>query len=543
MSHARSLAGLLVGLLVELSTSAASATADPPSVAADERDSASSVAVFDVFEFRVLGNTTLPAPAVERAVYPFLGEGRALADVQGAAKALEQAYRDAGYSTVYVDVPEQDVDEGVVRLQVTEARLGEVRISGTRYFSNRMIRGAAPSLTPGVVPHFPSIQQDLAVVNRSSADLQVTPVLRSGSVPGTVDVELKARDQLPFHGSLELNNRYTADTTPTRASVTLGYDWLFGRPQSLSLQYQTAPEEPDEARVLAATYVARSPETGRAFAVYAVDSDSDVATVGVLNVLGKGQILGTRYIVPLQTSAERSLAVALGLDYKNFDETINIDADSTLVTPIEYLNASIVVSGTRRLDHAGTRWDLSWAAGPRFGSRQLFNDADEFADKRYLGRPNYFYLAADGQVRVILPLDYTLALRASGQYSVEPLVSNEQFGLGGASTVRGYLESEQIGDYGAFGSFELVSPQLAARVGSWAQDLRALAFIDAGYGGIQEPLPGQVRSFDLYSIGVGLRMLAFEGLELNFDWAYPLEDADRTEAGDDRLHFFARYGF
>jgi hemolysin activation/secretion protein len=480
---------------------------------------------------------------VERAVYPFLGEGRALADVQAAAKALEQAYRDAGYSTVYVDIPEQDVDDGVVRLKVTEARLGQVRITGARYFSNRMIRAAAPSLAPGVVPHFPSVQQDLAVVNRSSADLQVTPVLRSGSVPGTVDVELKAKDELPLHGSVELNNRYTADTTKTRASVTLGYDWLFGRPQSFSLQYQTAPEEPDEARVFAATYVARNPESGRAFAIYAVDSDSDVATVGVLNVIGNGSIVGTRYIVPLQAEAERSLAIALGLDYKNFDEAINIDEETTLVTPIEYLNASIVVSGTRRFDYSGSRLDASWAAGPRFGSRQLLNSEQEFADKRYLGRPNYFYLAADGQLRAVLPQDFTLSLRASGQYSVEPLVSNEQFGIGGASTVRGYLESEQLGDYGAFGSFELISPQLAARVGEWAQDLRALAFFEAGYGGIQEPLPGQVRSFDLYSVGLGLRMLAFDGLELNLDWAYPLEDADRTEAGDDRLHFLARYGF
>jgi hemolysin activation/secretion protein len=444
---------------------------------------------------------------------------------------------------VYVDIPEQDVEAGIVRLKVTEARIGQVRISGARYFSNNMIRATTPSLSPGAVPHFPTVQRELAILNRTSGDLQVTPVLRSGSSPGTVDIELKARDALPLHGSVELNNRYTADTTPLRASVALSYDWLFGKPNSLSFQYQTAPEEPSEARVFAATYVSRNPTSGHAFALYAVDSDSDVATVGVLNVIGSGQVFGTRYIVPMHAASERSLGVAFGLDYKDFDETINLDEDNALVTPIAYLNASIVLSGTRRFKNDSSSWDTSWSAGPRFGSRQLFNGEQEFADKRWLGRPNYFYLAADGQMRTVLPKDYVLGLRASGQYSIEPLVSNEQFSLGGATTVRGYLESEQLGDYGVFGSIELISPQLAAYIGSWARDLRALAFLDAGYGGIQEPLPGQLRSFDLYGVGVGLRMLAFDGLELTLDWALPLEDADRTEAGDDRVHFLASYDF
>ncbi len=50
---------------------------------------------FDVFEYRVLGNTVLPTQAVERAVYPHLGEKRTLKDVDAARVALEKAYRDA----------------------------------------------------------------------------------------------------------------------------------------------------------------------------------------------------------------------------------------------------------------------------------------------------------------------------------------------------------------------------------------------------------------------------------------------------------------
>jgi hemolysin activation/secretion protein len=74
---------------------------------------------FDVLEFEIEGNTVLPALAIERAVYPFLGPGKTIDDVQGARAALEKAYQDAGYLTVVVDVPPQQVKGGKVVLAVT----------------------------------------------------------------------------------------------------------------------------------------------------------------------------------------------------------------------------------------------------------------------------------------------------------------------------------------------------------------------------------------------------------------------------------------
>ena len=92
-------------------------------VSAAERPDSDQGARFNIFEFRVLGNSTLPAPIVEAAVYPFLGEQRTFSSVEQARDALVAAYRAAGLGTVLVDIPEQTVDDGVVRLQVTEGRI------------------------------------------------------------------------------------------------------------------------------------------------------------------------------------------------------------------------------------------------------------------------------------------------------------------------------------------------------------------------------------------------------------------------------------
>src|SRR5450830_1719124 len=74
---------------------------------------------FDILEFQVEGNTKLSNVQIEVAVYPQMGEKKTIADVEKAREALEKAYHSAGYLTVLVDIPEQDVDKKTVKLNVT----------------------------------------------------------------------------------------------------------------------------------------------------------------------------------------------------------------------------------------------------------------------------------------------------------------------------------------------------------------------------------------------------------------------------------------
>ena len=59
---------------------------------------------FDIMEYVVDGNTVLAAPDIEEAVYPFLGESRDADDVDGARRALQQAYQAKGYQQVLVSI-------------------------------------------------------------------------------------------------------------------------------------------------------------------------------------------------------------------------------------------------------------------------------------------------------------------------------------------------------------------------------------------------------------------------------------------------------
>ncbi|WP_255416795.1 ShlB/FhaC/HecB family hemolysin secretion/activation protein [Thiohalobacter thiocyanaticus] len=344
---------------------------------------------FDVWEIRVSGNSMLDRRLVERAVYPYLGPARGIADVEAARKALETLYRDQGFPTVIVNIPEQDVSEGIVKLEVVQGWVNRMRISGSTYFSLGRIRKSVPALAEGEVPYLPRVQEQLQALNQESSDRRITPVFRPGRRPGTVEVELRVKDELPLHGSVELNGRNSADTSRTRASANLRYDNLWQRMHSLSLQYQTSPQEPDEVAVLAATYVLPVRDGRDRLALYAINSESDteLGGTGDLSVIGNGTILGMRWVRPLAASDDYSHSLTLGADYKDFDEAIELVGADSLQTPIDYTR----LSADYRASLFGDQHMSSFSVGVNFGVRGLGNSEAEFEDKRFQARPNFAY--------------------------------------------------------------------------------------------------------------------------------------------------------
>jgi hemolysin activation/secretion protein len=493
---------------------------------------------FNIWEYRVEGNSLLPETDIERVLYPYLGGQRGVEDVEAARKKLEQHYRDAGYPTVLVNLPEQKVRDGVVRLRVVEGRIERLRVTGARYFSVARIREEVPALTADAVPNLPRVQDQLAALNRESTDRNIIPVLRPGRTPGTVEVELKVKDQLPVHGDVDLNNRYTEGTTHTRLNASLRYDNLWQRAHSLSLQVQTSPENTDEVKALSGTYLVHLPGSDNLLAVYGVSSKSNIATLGALNVIGNGHILGLREIVPLATNGQYSHNLSFGVDRKNFKETILLGADQ-VNTPIAYNSFSLLYSGSQSSDTGSTRFGI----GPTFGLRGLGNDEQEFAAKRFGARANFFYLRGNIAGTHKWPRGSSLTARLDAQWSSAPLISNEQMSAGGAESVRGYAEAQQLGDYGAQGTLELRSPYLGPKDAKALQDLRALWFVDTAKLRVREATNGQDDTFVLLSSGIGLRMTAWQRLEFSLDWAEALKNSGTVRDGDTRWHGRVAYSF
>ncbi len=504
-------------------------------------DASAPVETFDVLHIAVTGNSVLTPTVVEELVYPFMGQARSIADVEAARQALEQAYHQAGYQTVLVDIPEQDVSGGIVRLAVTEGRIEFLQVSGSRYFSLGRIRAAVPSLASGAVPRMTAVATELDALALKSRDRTVTPILRAGRRPGTVAAELRVKDSLPLHGSVEINSRSSVNTSAMRIIGSLRYDNLWQRYHSASLQYQTAPLERD-VEVWAGTYLLPLGESDWRLALYGIgiSSESPVAASGALAVVGTGTIFGGRLMRTLPTIGPVSHSLSLGVDYKDFAQSIVLVGADTQDTPISYLPFNARYDANWQHGTHGRTW---FGAELDFSVRGLGNDQQEFEDKRFLARSNYLYLTGEVGHEQVLPRQLMLAARITGQVADSPLISNEQYAMGGAESVRGYHETEVLGDDGVGLSFELRSPNLAGDKHDWMHQLQLLSFVDGARVWIKSPLPDTPASLDLASVGFGIRFESQRYFVADLDWAYPLLETEEVDRGDQRLHLKVNYAF
>jgi hemolysin activation/secretion protein len=509
-----------------------------PAFAADPTPAPVAHAV-DVNEYVVRGNTVLDARTIEEAVYPFLGPQKVTADIEGARDALQKVYQEHGYQSVAVELPEQKVEGGIVYLQVSETKVGRLRVVGAKHYSPLDIREEVPALQEGEVPNFTQVQGQLAAINRG-AGRQVLPLVHEGQRPGTMDVDLQVEDQKPWQVMLGLNNDYSADTKTLRSVATIGYNNLWQMGHAVSLTWFTAPQDRDNAEVWSGSYSA--PINDRwSIQVSGYQSDSDVATIGGTNVLGKGHSYGLSTTYTLPAAGNWANSFSLGVDFKDFTESLALGGTSSSV-PLKYAPITFGYNGSRMTDTSQLGLGLSLLIGTRSFFGYGSSDQD-FDDKRFEANPSFAVVKGDLNYTYDFTGDWQSATKASFQLASGPLVSNEQISAGGATSVRGYYAAEQTGDNGFLLSQELRTPSLAKYVNPVVTDWRLYVFADGARLALLDPLPEQDSEFSLASVGVGTRASLSTWLSGSLDWGLPLLDGPNTSKRDSRVHFSVQASF
>jgi hemolysin activation/secretion protein len=499
---------------------------------------------FYVQEYRVEGGgRILTQMETEEAVYPYMGPYRTAADVEQARAALEKAYRDKGYQTVTVSIPAQHARTGIILLQVNQGEIGRLRVLGSRYFSIDEIKREAPSLQEGQSPNFSQVTHDLVVLNQLS-DRQITPTLRPGEIPGTVDVDLNVKDTAPVHGSLEINNRYSAFTSALRINGSASYDNLWQLGHSIGFSFQLSPEDLSQVKVFSGYYLARVPDVNwLSLEVQGTDQDSNVSTLTGIGVAGKGHVVGLRAIMTLPSLKAFYQSLSLGLDYKHFEQdtsTTGSDEGGSSsgstpieVTPVTYYLFSAAYSASA----IGKGYETDVNAAINMSFRGLGSDETTFDKNRFGSDAGFIYFRGDVSHTHDIIGGAQIFVKAQGQASEKPLVNSEQFSGGGLGTVRGYLESEALGDNGVFASTELRTPSLGDLLGKEVDDWRFYLFAEGGVLTIDDALPEQQEEFKLASVGIGTRFKVANHYNGSFDVGLPLDNGPNTNAYEPLLTF------
>lgn len=492
---------------------------------------------FDVMEYVVSGNSVLSTGQIERALSPFLGPGKTFKDVELAREALENAYQSAGFLSVVVSLPNQRIDsQGDVMLDVTEAKIESLKITGAKYQLPSKVREAVPSLAQGSVPYFPQMQSELAQVQNSN--LQVTPLISAGSEPDRIQVELKMEDRLAVSGSIELNSRQSFNTERGRIEASASYGNLFQRGHRLGMSWQYAPTRPSDANTLSLMYeVPLSSRDSLSMSFTNSASDTPIGTAFGGTTLTRGQFYGLRWqhdLEPFHWPVVHS--VTLAVDYKNNkDSTVSTSGLSTAKPALRYPVLSLGYDmNWQSSDTTSTALRTSVATSTRaLAGRTVDCEGvviDQFSCKRSGARPDFLVWKLGLNHRRVLLKGWSLEASADAQLASGPLASGEQFSLGGVDTVRGYFDYEQSGDQGWNSRIELTSPAWFS-VGTWRST--SLVFADRGFVMLKDPLAGQQARVHLGSYGLGLRLENAQGLQGALDVAMPVFETSRAaDSGD-----------
>lgn len=445
---------------------------------------------FTVKTFRIVGATLVADALLQAALTPWLNRPISFVDLQEAARALAEVYRAQGW-LARPQVPAQELVDGVVTLNIVEARLGQVRIDdggrNLRTDRRRLERTLTARQQPDQPLNLEAIDRGVNLLNNLPG-LRVDAVLAPGAMPGQTDVVLKPQDQSVLTVNVLLDNQGARSTGTTRASVNAAVRSPSGAGDELLLAAQTTGAGNDHFSL---NYSAPVGFDGWRLAANA--SALNYRLLGefaAAQAEGSARTLGVQLRYPLR----RSVSLSLALESRNYrnDANSNVASDKHLTTAVATLSGD----ASDNLGRGGlTIWSTSLSAGEVDLSANPGYEAADAAGPRSAGHYARFSWSV-ARLQNISERS-SLWLGANGQSASTNLDSSEKFSLGGVNGVRAYSALEGTGDSGWLATVEW---RYTPRPG-W----QMLAFYDHGQSRVNRTaFAGAAALNDVTLKGVGL---------------------------------------
>ncbi len=422
----------------------------------------------------------------------------------------------------------------------------------------------------------PALDEQIARFNRHpgrSVEAAVAP----GAQPGDVVVDLLISEPKQWTAFTQASNTGSESTDRWQYRFGFVHNQLTGRDDVLRLDYITAGF--DETHALLASYSfdlgprARATVRGRWNEYTAAD-----VGLGFENFVGEGYEVGAEVAFNVLQDGDRFLDVFVGARFES----------------VEVENRLFLIEGSEDffLPYAGVRWERSTPLKQTFAEASIEGNWASVAGTDEIGVQELGRFGVDHEFAVLraswyhtrflepwfdpagfrgdrgpdaMTLAHELALSVRGQHALgHRLVPNFEMVAGGFSTVRGYDESDVVGDNALIASAEYrfhlgragsIAPEPATIFGrpfrgrrtrayggaDW--DLVLKGFVDAARV-TQNDAPFFERDETLVGVGVGAEMRLKRNLTVRTDFGMALTDvgegANRTTTvGDTRLHFSA----
>lgn len=424
-----------------------------------------------VKQFQVLGSTVFSTAELNEVLDKFTKRSLTFNELLQARSAITDLYISKGYITSGAFIPPQNLQSGIVKIQVIEGGLEEIIVTGTNRLSPDYIRSRI-NIATGAPLNRDRLIEALQVLQINPLIASLSAELSAGDRPGKNILELKVSETQTFNLQLSLDN----NTVPSIGSFSRGLQIseanLTGLGDSLTVAYSNT----DGSNVYNLNYsIPINPYNGTlAFAFSNTNSNVIEAPFNVLDIYANSTTYSLTFRQPVLQTPNQELAFgAIGSYSDSLTSLLGIPFPLSAGANDNGVTKVSVLSFFQDYVQRSSQSVLAFRNQINIGLDGIGSTVNaRFPDSRFVsfrGQAQYVNLLAP---------ETLLLFRSDIQLSDRPLVPIQQISFGGQDTLRGYRQDLLLGDNGASLSAELRVPVL--RVPEIEGILQIAPFIDSG---------------------------------------------------------------
>ncbi len=471
-----------------------------------------------VERFLFVGSTVFSDEELAAVTQSFSQRPISFAELLQARSAVTKLYVDAGYVTSGAYIPPQAIEKGVVTIKIVEGSLEAINVEVKGKLHPNYIRDRIALATRQPLS-IPRLLEALQLLQLDPLIAKISAQLAASTHPGKNILDVTVETAPSFRPQIIADNGRSPQVGSFRRGVKLAENNLLGYGDSLQGFYLNTDGSDD---IDMSYEIPVNPRNGKVKLEYRTVSSKIIEPpFNILNIESNYQKYGLSLRQPVVQSPNQEFALGITFDRQESTTTyLNglpfpaggaDDNGQTQVSTLRFFqewlqrNDRIVIAARSEfnfgIDAFGTTTPFDAQIDPNTPSSQ------------------YFMWRGQAQWVNLLAPDMLLLARTEFQFADRPIVSLEQFALGGLGSVEGYRQNTLLTDNGFFASIELRLPIF--RAPQQATLVQLIPFVDFGTGwnsaGSNNPDPNI-----LASAGVGLQWQQGEHFSARIDWAIPL---------------------
>lgn len=489
-----------------------------------------------VFVRRIVveGHTVLSAGDLRALVAPFEGREVSAGELQELRRRLTLHYIERGYISSGTLLPDQSVQDGVIRFQVVEGDLSAIDVATDGRLAPGYVAGRI-RLGTGAPLNLAQLQERLRILQQDRLIESINAELRPGAAPGESRLAVEVKEAQALEAGVGLNNQRSPSVGANRFEAYAAHRNAGGRGDALEARYGRTRGLTDYA--LAYALPLNAADTQIALRLSASEALVVESPFRPLDIRSKSATHALALTQPLLRTASDRLALGAAFERRSSDTSL-------LGQPFSFSPG--IPDGSSR--SSAWRYSLEWqrrTADEVLALRLALLDGRTNAGPKVGGAgPDPAFMVAQLQLQWARRISRTagqVLVRVDAQETGHALMAQDKLGIGGVATVRGYRENLLLRDRGQIVSLEYRYPLASSDLGG--DSLQLALFFDRGRGTNHDPAPTLPQSIS--SVGGGILWNPSRSVQMQLQYGRALRTVatPTRDMADRGVHFALAYQF